>query len=224
MRTVQDCLKTVNIDELVNAYIERSPITTGHLQEEKEVYCADLLCAYQLRIKELVKHLCELDPKENKDGAILYAYDCVEGDFKEPAFSLVHINDLKKIGLDAHGYAYEFCEQAEIIGFYVAETEMTNKYMVDLLVDVLYEATFFGFEQEELSEKKQELEEALKEVESGNFKSIPAEEVFKDFGIEREKEDDEEQALQEAFYKAKMKYNDYLRKKELEKVIDLIKA
>ena len=221
MKTVQQCLRDIDIHELADAYMERIPITFKQVIDTNNTD-STILCIKANEKEQIIKvidYMRTVELKPGKEKAILYAYDCVEKDFKEPAFSLVHINDLKTIGIEAHGYAYEFCEQAEIASFYVADTEYTQAHIIDLLVDVLYESTFFGFGQEELEEQKAKLEEAMKEIENCHFQSVPANEVFNELGICNEC-DEQEEVLREQFYKAKSAYNEYLRKKQLSLVID----
>ena len=43
------------------------------------------------------------------------------------------------------------------MGFLVAETEMTQRYIYELAANVMYEASFFGFEEEDKQEVVEEL-------------------------------------------------------------------
>ena len=63
-------------------------------------------------------------------------------------------------------YGYNFIEQEKIMGYWVAETALTKYYLEDLMVDILYEASFFGFTQEHLQEEKDELDRRIAEDDS----------------------------------------------------------
>ena len=213
-----DKISKFSIDELVDGYLERDPTVIDIMENEKELTAYELLMAMRMRIRKFIEKLSTIEIETTYTPSILYAYENVEDGIKS-YFGLVHIEDLKKIGIEANNYAYEFCSHGEIAGFFVSEDAYTQENLVDLLVDVLYEASFFGFEQEKLAGTKKKLDDAMEEIESGNYKSIPAEDVFRNLGIEKETE--EEKKLKYAYYDAVINYNDYMLRKALKKVIAL---
>ena len=73
---------------------------------------------------------------------------------------------------------YEFTRQEEIVGFLVSDTEFTQREIYEVLADVLYEASFFGYEQERLEDKIQKLRRAEKAIEEG--KTYPFGSLFGD--------------------------------------------
>ncbi len=215
-----DKISKFSIDELVDGYLERDTTVINIMENEKELTAYELLMAMRMRIRQFIEKLSTIEIETTYTPSILYAYENVEDGIKS-YFGLVHIEDLKKIGTEANNYAYEFCLHGEIAGFFISEDAYTQMHLVDLLVDVLYEASFFGFEQEDLAGTKKKLDDAMEEIESGSYKSIPAEDVFMGLGIEGEKETEEEKKLKYAYYDAVINYNDYMLKKALKGVIAL---
>lgn len=79
-------------------------------------------------------------------------------------------------------YGCEFTEQAEIMGYHIADNKLTKYYMTELLVDIMFEASFFGFHQEHLQDEIDELEQAEKEIDEGQ--TMTEEEFFRELGLE----------------------------------------
>ena len=102
------------------------------------------------------------------------------------------------------------------MGYMVSDEEFTQNNIYDVMVDVLHEASFFGFEQEYLEEEKQKLEESIKDMEAGN--TYPIETLWEELGIEREEKDEMADALQRKVWEAVYAYDRYCKQKELEKM------
>ena len=104
----------------------------------------------------------------------------------------------------------------EIMGYYIAETEMTIRNINDVLAQIIYEMTFFGYSQEDIEKGRLELEEAAKEADKG--KTIPAEKLFADLGIEPQPCEEEDIEMLRKIYSLENEYNQYWLRKEVEKV------
>ena len=46
------------------------------------------------------------------------------------------------------------------MGYWIADTEMTQYYLDDLMVEIMWDASFWGIEQEHLARAQKELDEA----------------------------------------------------------------
>ena len=119
-------------------------------------------------------------------------------------------------------------EQAEIIGFLVADTPLTLRYIYQLMADVLNEASFFGFEQEDLETEWKKLADAAKEVDSGTAEMVPWETVKKELeertGQTFDEQTQDEKKLYYRAVHAETAYSQHSREKELHAVIDLLQA
>ena len=225
MKTVQEVLKELDTEELVTAFMERVPITPK-LMRETEIPAQQLLINVRIQIEKFIDRMRTIPIKKGKNTGLFFTFETIKEFYKENAYALVHIEELKEKGLEAESYAYEFTDQAEIAGFLVSDTKRTQKDLLGLMTDVLFESSFFGFEQEKLQEEKDELNKRIQEVESPNFVGIPAEKAFEDlykeFGIEKEIETEEEKAIRNIYNKAMIDYNNFLYKKALQEVINAI--
>ena len=219
MKNVQYYLNKLNLDKLVDEYYCR--IKNSLLENEgSEESLKDLILITKLKIKEYINKLQNLPIKEGKPENILLSYEgYLYGLLSEPVFSLVHIKeiletkDLTKINI----YAYELSSNEEIMGYLVSNSEYTQNHLYELMTDVLYEASFFGYEEDKKYEVRQELKDALKEIEEGveNLKSY---DEFKEkylSDIYTYKPDSIQEELKHKIMKDIQEFNKYSLTKEL---------
>ena len=102
------------------------------------------------------------------------------------------------------------------MGYYIAETESTIRNINDVLAQIVYEMTFFGYSQEDIEEGRLELEEAAKSADEGKVISI--ETTFADLGIELQQNDEEDTEMLRKIYSMENEYNQHWLRKEVEKV------
>ena len=106
------------------------------------------------------------------------------------------------------------------MGYYISETESTIKSINDVLAQIIYEMTFFGYTQEDIEKGRLELEEAAKEADEG--KVVSMETTFADLGIEPQPRDGEVTEMLGKIYSVENEYNQYWLRKEVEKVRELL--
>ena len=119
-------------------------------------------------------------------------------------------------------YAYDFCEQAEIMGWKLPETEFVKDNIYQVMADILFEASFFGYDQEDLPKAKKELNSAIQEVETLDLNSLKSwDDVKKELNIHFEK-DDRKDTLYSTLVSHENDYYSYLKEKELKDILELI--
>ena len=134
---------------------------------------------------------------KDDDQGIFFVHRCIKDDINGQTFQLIFLNELKEKREATQSYGYNFIEQEKIMGYWVAETSLTKYYLEDLMVDILYEASFFGFTQEHLQEEKDELDRRIAEDDS---ETISAEDFFaeleKEQGYKFDRQSSDEQKLE----------------------------
>lgn len=99
------------------------------------------------------------------------------------------------------------------------------------MIEILWDASFFGVEQEKSPEAVKELEEANKEIDEGLDKSFSSYEGFEDFiygdeprppKLNKEDEAKKQKLIQEVNHLYK-KFNHHLRQQEIDKILEDIK-
>lgn len=220
MRTVQQVLKELDADRLIDTYLRDNPIEYTQNDNLLDRTVRDIRDTVRGNLHRYINRLREMqvtEPEEGQQG-ILYAHRALKEGFSSQAFNLVHLDELLDRGAECENYAYEFTPQSEIMGFWIADSPMTQRYIYDLMADVLAEASFFGFEQEDLPAQKAKLMDSLEEVRNGTAECLSWEEVKAeletgDFTFDEESPDEE--ALRRAAWEAEWAYSRHSREKEL---------
>lgn len=181
MKTVQEYLKTLDKDKLIKMYLSRLCENPNFFDSDD----TDLFVKAWIKIGDYIERLKSLKIQPTEDGSIpvLYVYETIAGalNFTENDFGMIHLDELKNDVENAKDYAYEFQNQEEIMGYLVSNAPYTQENIYELMVDVMYEASFFGYENEHLDEERESLQSAIKEVEEGKCVSYnTTEEMYED--------------------------------------------
>jgi len=180
MKTVQEHLKELDTEELINSYLALEPVHREIIEAmaaKDNITAKDLWLKFRNSIRNYIEHMREVPITPPEEASVLYVFEGVSTGFMKKRFhGLVHISELKESGVEAEDYSYILCHHGEVAGFFVADTKRTQENIVDLMTDVLYEASFFGYTEEDLAQY-------IKEIENES----------EDFG-----DDDEEETKEEA--------------------------
>lgn len=216
MKTVHEWIKEIDIDKLADAYFYEYPIEyERHINSDKTV--AEIKDAYRKRFYEFIEQLKSIEPKVLSDDerGIFFCHKAYGRDMKNPETVLCIESDILKCG-NPQTYSCILTDFDEIMGYYIAETESTIKKINDVLAQIIYEMTFFGYSQEDIEKGRLELEEAAKEADEG--KVVSMETTFADLGIEPQPRDEEDIEMLGEIYSMENEYNQYWLRKEVEKV------
>ena len=222
MKTVQDYLRELDENRLIEAYLGLHPIRFEELSNV-ELTVSEIIERYKTKLHEYIVRLRTLPIKKSESPCIFYVHRIIKDGMKDEDYCLIDFKELVEKSCDAPDYVYCFTEQSEIMGWQVADTWLTQYHIYNLIADVMFEASFFGYEQEQLEEEKKRLDKAMEEIKEG--KEIPFEdfqkEVFgEDYIFDDESEDEE--ILHESVTKAACEYSNHSRKKELDALLALI--
>lgn len=90
-------------------------------------------------------------------------------------------------------YAYEYTPWSEILGFRVLRSNARDVGSAKLAAAVLYEMTFFGFNEENVETEREKLDVAIAEADLSKGISISTEEFFSRFGWRDERTEEEKE-------------------------------
>lgn len=219
MKTVQAYLREMDREKLINAYLYENPINVFKVTDET-LTIKEAKDRVKGNLQKYIERLCKLPIQKSEDGKdyMLFAHSALKDGYHGIESSLVCIQDLKEKGKDVDTYGYMFIKQHEIMGYMISDEEFTQKNIYDVLVDVLCEASFFGFEQEYLEEEMRKLDDSIKEYEEGTGVSYSIEELREELGIEKEKMDEKADELQRKVWEATYAHDKYCKQKELKKL------
>lgn len=230
MKMVQECLRELDTEELIDAYLAKETLhkeMVASMKTRDNIIARDLWLKYRNKIREYIEYLRAVPIEPAKEPAVLYVYEGVSLPWQHKrCHGLVHIPELEEKGVEAEDYSYVLCPHAQVAGFLVADTKRTQENLLNLMTDVLFEASFFGYTKEDQDEAIKEMEnemEAEEEDEADEFvkDGEPEEDILNGPELkrpEREEKVEEEITLEKAYRKASNAYGKYLRKKALREV------
>ena len=163
MQTVQAAFRQADTEELIDAYLAEYPLRMDDFADE--VTIGEAKAFTRIKLRDYLERLRTLPIKAATEGEhLFYAYHRPKEGIAEPTFALVLLTELRQKGIRAADYTFEFTDQSEIMGYYIADNRLTKHYLTELLVYIMYETSFFGFEQEDLQENLADLKTRVQEA------------------------------------------------------------
>lgn len=216
MKTVHEWIKETDVDKLADAYFYEYPIEyERYINSEKTV--SAIKDAYCKRFYELIEQLKSTEQKAPSDGerGFFFCHKAYGRDMKNPETVLCFESDILECD-NPQTYSWILTDFDEIMGYYIAETEMTIRNINDVLGQIIYEMTFFGYSQEDIKKERLELEEAAKEADKGKLVSL--ETALAELGIKPREYDEEDAEMLGKIYSMENEYNKLLLRKEIKNV------
>ena len=224
MKTVKEYFDEVDAERLVDNYTFRYQADLIELLECKEMAIDSFLEMRKNAFRAFINRLREMEPAAPADDEchIFFAYRSIGDGDEGLGFGMVTKEELMEKGDEAPVYSVMLVKQAEILGYYVADNDLTQHNIYDLLAYIMRESSYFGFKQERLEETIQSLEESEKELKENPGSGRDAREVFRELreklGIEDDDDDEESEDEKELYRKiieAQYNYRKHSMKKEL---------
>lgn len=190
--TVQEFLKSIDRDELLESYFDYcNEKITKKSKEALNKFFDNILS------KEVVKD----------DSWIIFSLPTMNSTYFDSF--VVHRKDLTKNKIDS--YAYEFNKVTEVLGYSVSNACIYAYGKYKVACSILYEMTFFGYDIEEqektVNKEVEDLKKQVEEINSGTAKledldTFLAKINYKDDRTDLQKEFDTERIrLEHKYYK-----------------------
>lgn len=150
-----DLLKKVDIERVL-FYLEKLGESKKSLGSYKTVY----------------NNLLTMEVKDNKE---MYIFVVEEKDYfeDEKYFNVLGL-DIK----DGESYAIEFMDWSDWLGSNVVDKSVEKLGSVIFVAECLKEMTFLGFEEERMTEEREELNRRVESIKSGEAEFLSSEEFF----------------------------------------------
>lgn len=224
MKTVQEWLIKLDAEELMDEYFREHPIDFEHLEEEtKKMRVCDIQEKSRENLRKYIDYLRALPIKSNEDNKkhLLFVFRMLYGfSDRDLVHELVCIDELLRNGTEAEAYSYILTDPAEVIGFYVADTPLTQHYIIYLIANVLFEASFFGWTSEDVNREGELTFAENPETAGDDEDDIDWEEIFNREPDLIEQDSPEEKRLREKAKEAVDAYFEKSRINELQLIID----
>lgn len=168
MKTIQQCFREANIDELVNDYLFEHPVIIRPCDDfDPTKTIAEVYEGYEAKVRGLIEDIqtIEIRPQDDDDTMVFFVHHCTENEYgNDVRVTLAKLSDLLDEDKMTVSYGYEFVPLTESAGYLVADTYLTQRNISMVLIDFMFEASFFGFKQEALADAVAELEGRLDAV------------------------------------------------------------
>lgn len=224
METVHAWLKEVVAAKIADEYFSEYPIKYENFCRSKKTV-AEIKEAYRLRLLKFLEMLCKLEVDSTPQDKILFCHKVYSNYKKKVETVLCTSTDIFACD-KPETYSWILVDFAEVMGYYIADTELTKKNIYAVLAQILHEMTFFGFTQEELNEEREQLKASIKEAATGRTR--PAEEVFtelfEELGIQKDEINEQEKEILAELHEQERKYNQFQLVAECKKVKKLLAA
>ena len=220
MKTVHAWFKEVDAARIADEYFREYPIEYENFCRLKKTV-AEIKEAYRLRLLEFLEMLCKLEVDSTAQDKIFFCHKIYSNYEEKVETVLCTKTDI--LACDKpETYSCILVDFAEVMGYCIADTELTKKNIYAVLAQILHEMTFFGFTQEELNEEREQLKASIKEAATGRTRS--AGEVFAELGIEEEETSEQEKEILAELQEQERKYNQFQLVAECKKVKNLLVA
>lgn len=151
--TVQKILQKASHKKIIKMYISQKLPQLKTKKEKKKA---------KKQLKKYIKYLLSLKTQQNQEQMIFYVSHDLELDAISPQ-PFFNLQRLDQLGSNYPNYGCEFVPFTETLGYYVADTWRTKKYLNELLVDILFNMSWTGYKQENLSDIEKDLKISLNE-------------------------------------------------------------
>lgn len=159
---------------------------------EKEYYAED---ENKIYLKETYRSflllLTKLEVKENKPYKILSLikyFDDLEEDIEMKIWDISMFSHE-----DDTIYSLSFIDWDEVMGYDVCEKSLSDYGDVAVTAHLLYELSFWGFDKQSVTVKKEELQKSHQEFENGTDELISTEKFLAEFGYVDTQTDEEKE-------------------------------
>lgn len=222
MKTVQQWLREVDLDYLVYEYLQIAPPSYIDIKEAN-ISTGEAYQRVEQGIRDFIERFVDLPAIEGEDE-VFFAYPSVSHGNKEVIVNLIRLSEIDDPGADHYDCMMD--DWKAVAGYRIADTDYCRSNIVEILAQILGEATFLGFSEERHRERGDELareiEESMKAIDEGEFYTL--EQVREHLGLPPKVCDPEEDERRYAAYCAQHHYEVYCREMEVGKIRDSLKS
>ena len=187
MKNVQYYLKKANKKEIAKAYFDKFIFDRILNDKYKKYRKLSFNEYYKLSIKKIITYidrLCKLNtlniPDEEKLIIIRYEPFRNEKHYDTAGYRYKDVFSDKKF---IEGYAYEFEHQDRIMSYLIADTYFNKMNITDVIIDIMHNASFFGYDSKHDEKVDKLINEIDKNMEEKNCTTISFKKFRKDLGF-----------------------------------------
>lgn len=176
MKSVQEILQQTDRQQLIDNYLLKYPLEMEDFEPNQTI--GEIEESARQQLTDYLDRLASVDTSKTQSQYLFYAYHHLENGIPQPSFALANLAELQEKGDEAVSYSYIYSSHAEVMSFLVAENCLTQHYQTELLVEIMHEAAFFGFNQEELAAARHQLDQPTEPQKVVNNDELPITDGF----------------------------------------------
>lgn len=229
MKTIQEYLQNCDRESIINDFIYLHAFDAFTLMNKKKrnVTIGEIVDYYTENLNALIDVLTTIEPQKTEDRSIFIAFHRTGTETDEIYYALVKESELDNEYISCYDYAFLPFDIS--VGFYVADTYLTQYELHNLLVQYLFEVSWTGFEQEHLDEQVRKIEKSCEDAEAHKDDPdyfISTDELIKrmedKFGFELEKQDPKQIDAWNELTNQMIDYNQTCKQIEIDKLKELL--
>lgn len=205
--TFQQALNKIKVKRLARIYLDTYGPKERTKKKDKK---------FRKRMKKYIKSLTKMKPKKSDLVAFVSHTMDLDGITPKPVFNIKAIDELAR-----PNYGLEMTPIKECLDIKIVMTWKTRHYLYDLLSEMIYDMTFFGWNQEGLKKEEKKLKKSMKEIKEHPEDLVSWDEFKDEIGVDESEFDHfdhEEYMLMWKVLQYQGKLHDHSVKRETEKV------
>lgn len=232
MQTVLEALRKADIRNLEGSFFFEDGPDFWEFGKNDNRTIAEVRKSMSDNFRRFVEDLKNTEIALPEDGRIMILYAHKQAGepswLPKTAVDLVSADELleKEDLSDIVHYAFDFTPWAEALGFLIADNKYTQDNLTEVLTHFLYELSFFGYEESEMEEKREEVLASAREAKEYPERLVKwdSEKMREELGLPQEEEYPLEKDYLSQILQKINEYNKYCSVIELEKIKDAIQA
>ena len=223
MKTVQEWLNEVDEESLADTYFVEFPIDFVMLRDQNHTV-AEIRRAAREQFIGYVRKMRTIAIPARAEGdktAVFYASKGHRNHERGIVAEMCNMEEVLASDEPEH-YACGLTDHAEVMGYLVADTPLTIDNIESLLAQILFETSFFGYDQEGLPDVIESLKRSEEDIKAG--RTYTEEEVWEHLGLPPEEPDEEADELESKIIEAEYAYDLFCRRREEAKLRELFRG
>ncbi len=222
MKTIQQVIRDMDRKLIEKEYFKLHPIEIPEENSLDDVTIGELKNNASNQLQAFIDKIINTNQVDDADEEhILFVHKSLDYYIgTELVVSLVNLEDLEctdDLSLITR-CDYSLIDWSEAVTFLVADSKLTQDNLITLVVEFIFELTWFGWTEEDMKQKRNEIEEAMNDDTMTfytNERRISQDDE-KEFG---EEEYPNEERLLDNYYKVRRDLEDYYWCNELEQIL-----
>lgn len=228
MKTVQEWLNEIDEEVLADRYFTENPIDFEMLYDQNRTV-AEIRRAARERFIEYVRKMRVVPVQLRKEKTAVFYASKGHRDHKRCVIAEMCIMEEVLSSHEPEHYSCMMTDHAEVMGYFIADTPLTQNNIETVLAHILFETSFFGYDQKNSQNVDEILKYSEEEIKEGRIHTFYTleeleEKMQKRFGFPPRQHDEEAEVLESDILRAEYTYDLFCRRREETKLRELFIA